>query len=189
MKKVIILAIGLLFVGFMSSLSQPENGDVNCDGGINIMDVVHTINYLYKDGPQPCAFPMSGLAFKEYTGNILVSPPPPESWWTGWPTVDSLSISAPDSGYIVFKVWAILFADIEEVRMGLTTNENGDPSFGDFCTFRQSTHVIEHEMMVEKFVQIDSASTIKVYLKATGYLGDFSIKKYKLSATYFPGGY
>jgi len=181
---IMILVVGLFFM----ASSQPENGDVNCDGGINIMDVVHTINYLYKDGPQLCAFVSSGLVYKEYSQSTPVIPPPPESWWTGWPTVDYLSISAPDSGYIVFKVWAILFADKEEVRMGLTTNENSDPSMVDYCSFRQSlsTHVYEREMTVEKFVQIDSASTITVYFKATGYLGDFSIRKYKLSAIYYP---
>jgi hypothetical protein len=37
------------------SLSYPAVGDVNADGIINIGDVVHLINYLYREGPAPPA--------------------------------------------------------------------------------------------------------------------------------------
>ena len=37
------------------SLSYPAVGDVNADGTINIGDVVHMINYLYRQGPAPPA--------------------------------------------------------------------------------------------------------------------------------------
>lgn len=30
-------------------------GDANCDGDITILDVVYTINYLFKGGPAPCS--------------------------------------------------------------------------------------------------------------------------------------
>ncbi|PKK82457.1 MAG: hypothetical protein CVT49_13540 [candidate division Zixibacteria bacterium HGW-Zixibacteria-1] len=40
----------------MSTDSVYQNGDVNCDGLINLLDIIHTINYLYKSGPPPCAF-------------------------------------------------------------------------------------------------------------------------------------
>lgn len=39
---------------FSPKLSLALNGDVNCDGIVNIGDVVYTVNYLFKGGPPPC---------------------------------------------------------------------------------------------------------------------------------------
>lgn len=32
-----------------------ENGDVNCDGGVDLSDAVHILNYLFRGGEEPCA--------------------------------------------------------------------------------------------------------------------------------------
>jgi len=39
---------------FSPKLSLALNGDVNCDGVVDIGDVVYTINYLFRFGPPPC---------------------------------------------------------------------------------------------------------------------------------------
>ncbi|MFH1336631.1 MAG: hypothetical protein ABII96_08960 [Candidatus Zixiibacteriota bacterium] len=39
---------------FTPMLSLALNGDVNCDGIVDVGDVVYTINYLFKHGPPPC---------------------------------------------------------------------------------------------------------------------------------------
>ena len=39
---------------FTPKVSLALNGDVNCDGIVNIGDVVYTVNYLYRGGPPPC---------------------------------------------------------------------------------------------------------------------------------------
>jgi hypothetical protein len=39
---------------FTPMLSLAVNGDVNCDGIVNVGDVVYTVNYLFKGGPPPC---------------------------------------------------------------------------------------------------------------------------------------
>ncbi len=39
---------------FTPMLSLALNGDVNCDGIVDVGDVVYTINYLFKNGPIPC---------------------------------------------------------------------------------------------------------------------------------------
>lgn len=39
---------------FTPKLSLNRNGDANCDGIIDLGDVLYTINYLYKGGPPPC---------------------------------------------------------------------------------------------------------------------------------------
>lgn len=33
-----------------------EVGDVNCDGVVNVSDVVYLINYLFINGPAPCCW-------------------------------------------------------------------------------------------------------------------------------------
>ena len=33
------------------------NGDVNCDGGVNLGDAVYLINFVFDNGPPPCEFP------------------------------------------------------------------------------------------------------------------------------------
>ena len=32
-------------------------GDVNCDGSVNVPDVVYLMNYIFDYGPEPCANP------------------------------------------------------------------------------------------------------------------------------------
>lgn len=39
---------------FFPKISLSENGDVNCDGVIDVGDAVYMTNYLYKGGPPPC---------------------------------------------------------------------------------------------------------------------------------------
>jgi hypothetical protein len=36
-------------------------GDVNCSGGINLLDVTYLLNYLYKGGPAPCLAAQSDI--------------------------------------------------------------------------------------------------------------------------------
>jgi hypothetical protein len=40
----------------MPKLVFGKNGDVNCDGEINVSDVVYLTNYLYRGGPAPCVW-------------------------------------------------------------------------------------------------------------------------------------
>jgi hypothetical protein len=39
---------------FSPMLSLARNGDVNCDGVVNLSDAIYTLNYLFKNGPPPC---------------------------------------------------------------------------------------------------------------------------------------
>jgi hypothetical protein len=39
---------------FSPMLSLARNGDVNCDGIVNLSDAIYTLNYLFKEGPPPC---------------------------------------------------------------------------------------------------------------------------------------
>ena len=39
---------------FTPKLSLALNGDANCDGIVNLGDIVYLVNYCYKGGPPPC---------------------------------------------------------------------------------------------------------------------------------------
>lgn len=39
---------------FSPMVSLALNGDVNCDGRVDLGDAVYTLNYLFKNGPPPC---------------------------------------------------------------------------------------------------------------------------------------
>ncbi len=51
--RVLLLLIFMLSILFVPLNSADHCGDVNKDGGINILDVVDIINYKYKGGPPP----------------------------------------------------------------------------------------------------------------------------------------
>src|SRR2546425_9693724 len=40
----------------MGAQLATRNGDVNCDGKINVIDPVYLLQYLFQRGPEPCAF-------------------------------------------------------------------------------------------------------------------------------------
>ncbi|MCP4705973.1 MAG: tail fiber protein [candidate division Zixibacteria bacterium] len=53
------ISLFLLILLALSVSAQDQNGDVNCDATINILDIVHLINFEYKGGAEPCAFASS----------------------------------------------------------------------------------------------------------------------------------
>jgi hypothetical protein len=48
----------------ISMADQPDNGDVDCDDVIGILDIVHLINFKYKSGDPPCPFISPGVAYQ-----------------------------------------------------------------------------------------------------------------------------
>jgi len=61
--RLTVILLTLMLVPLSAANTQQLNGDVNCSGGVNILDVTYTINYLYKDGPEPCQFISPGVAW------------------------------------------------------------------------------------------------------------------------------
>ena len=39
---------------FCFTVTEPPIGDINCDGAGNVADAVYIINWIFKDGPEPC---------------------------------------------------------------------------------------------------------------------------------------
>ena len=90
--SIMILVVGL----FLLASSQPQYGDVNCDGEINIMDIVHAINYLYKEGAEPCKLYGPSVAYFRID-HIPQAYYPAEQWGN----VAQVAIDVPTSGIVL----------------------------------------------------------------------------------------
>jgi len=142
------------------------------------------------------SFVSPGIAYKDSAVNGYgVAVYPPDPWWIGWPTVDSISISVPAEGYVQFKAWVNVGSamGLRQCRLGYTLNNSADPSYSEYAEYDtgNSSDKLPNRFVIqfEKFLHTDSASTITAYFKATGYLGNFIVDKYKLTAIFYPVNY
>ena len=71
MKPAVIVFTAVMLVTALPVYGQLENGDVDCSGSINILDVTYTVNYLYKEGPEPCPFTSSGVNYVHYDSRTV----------------------------------------------------------------------------------------------------------------------
>jgi hypothetical protein len=69
-SRVIALTVVIAIVA-LPAYAQHENGDVDCSGGINLLDATYTINYLYKNGPEPCEIVRSGVVYMHYDSRVV----------------------------------------------------------------------------------------------------------------------
>jgi hypothetical protein len=47
-----------------------RNGDVNCDGRLDITDAIHVLEHLFRGGQEPCALAQGGPGFPEVVGQL-----------------------------------------------------------------------------------------------------------------------
>jgi hypothetical protein len=86
-------AMAVMIVAAIAFATQPDNGDVNCDEDVNILDIVHLINYKYKSGPEPCPFISPGVAFTHWSSRTIdVS--------GSWQNLAFFRLYAPDAGWV-----------------------------------------------------------------------------------------
>jgi len=72
MKGTVIFLLAVLIVMAVPAFTaQPENGDVNCDDALNVLDIVYLIDHKFKGGPEPCEFISPGVAFAHYDSRAI----------------------------------------------------------------------------------------------------------------------
>ena len=72
MKRVVmVLFIVIIFGGTTTSFAD-NCGDVDNSGEVDILDVVYTINYKYKEGPEPDCGPVIG-AVTDFDKNVYIT--------------------------------------------------------------------------------------------------------------------
>jgi len=86
-------AVTIMIVAAVSFATQPDNGDVNCDDNINILDIVHLINYKYKSGAEPCPFISPGVAYVHWNSRII-------DVGSSWSNMAWFRLYAPDNGWV-----------------------------------------------------------------------------------------
>ncbi len=106
MKKFTALVmLVFLAISVLPDAIAQDNGDVNCDEAINILDVVYLINYKYKAGPEPCEFAASpGVSWVHYNSrSIDVS--------YSWSTLGTLYFMAPDDGWASVSFSLVVYSE------------------------------------------------------------------------------
>ncbi len=92
--KALGILIPLVFIIMVAPVLaiQPENGDVNCDGGLNVLDVIYLIDHKFKGGPAPCDFISPGVAFNHYDSRAI-------DVGISYSSVISVTLYAPADGF------------------------------------------------------------------------------------------
>jgi len=106
MKKLTALVmLVFMVIAAIPIASAQDNGDVNCDEAINILDVVYLINFKYKSGPEPCEFAVSpGVSWVHYNSrSIDVS--------YSWSNVGTLYFMAPDDGWASVNFSLVVYTE------------------------------------------------------------------------------
>lgn len=80
MKCGLIVFVGTVILIAMATSFAADCGDVNNDGSIDILDIVHLINYKYKAGPEPNCGPETGIVV-DIDGNIYQTIEIGNQWW------------------------------------------------------------------------------------------------------------
>lgn len=68
MRQVVMILLSIIIFGGATTSFAGNCGDVDGVEGINILDIVHLINYKYKEGPPPDCYPVT-----DYDGNVYRS--------------------------------------------------------------------------------------------------------------------
>lgn len=97
MKAVILLLLVCLVFGAVPIRAiQPDNGDVNCDDAVNVLDIIYMIDYKFKTGPEPCNFISPGVAY------VHIDNASPDIG-ISYTTLISTALYAPDDGFAVIN--------------------------------------------------------------------------------------
>jgi len=92
--KALSILIPLIVIMMIAPVfaTQPENGDVNCDGSLNLLDILHLIDYKFKEGPAPCDFISPGVSFAHYDTRAI-------DVGFAYSNLITVSLYAPSSGF------------------------------------------------------------------------------------------
>ncbi|MCP4704252.1 MAG: hypothetical protein GY865_06560 [candidate division Zixibacteria bacterium] len=94
MKKLAAFTVmAFLAIAVLPNAFAQQNGDVDCNEDINILDIVYLINYEYKGGPDPCEFAAEpGVSWVHYNSRSI-------DVGYSWSNLITLYFMAPDDGW------------------------------------------------------------------------------------------
>ena len=189
MRRTVLLTAAAILILAPFVFGQQDNGDVNCDAGINILDVTSLINYLYKGGPPPCPILGAGVNYV-YDDQVDLDL---DFYYT---TLTYLPVYAPANGWIAFD-YSFYMEDeayCMQLLLGETREEGGIPDergVSHVTTYTTSSPITWHQIM-----PIDSGTTwYALSVKSCARDGEESAEDEKvmvtfrnvnLSATFYP---
>jgi hypothetical protein len=190
MKKI----TALFLILFMAASVMPaeyasENGDVNCDEAVNILDVVHLINFKYKEGPPPCEFGASpGASWVHYSYRTI-------DVGYAYSNLATLHFMAPDDGFA--SISFSLYVETESYNLGyrlydaMPDKGESDRSYSEIFQYNPDSPL----SWTEVFPVTEGLNTI--YLDVRGVFRDgeeptrllIDFANVNMSALYFPENY
>nr|MBN2278463.1 hypothetical protein [candidate division Zixibacteria bacterium] len=177
--RLAILILSFLLLATAPGYSQQLNGDVNCSGGVNILDVTYTINYLYKSGPAPCAFLSPGVSYT-HIDDITIDV------GYSYSTLCGVSITAPDDGFVSLDFSLYIGGEVYCLQYAVGTMRDKS-AWTEITAFSTNTPMSWHQIF-----PIDSGLNYYT-LAVRGCLRDGDEEKsdvdfynVNLSATYYP---
>ncbi len=101
----IIVCVLMAILTALSTPAEQLNGDVNCDENVDILDIVHLINYKYKEGESPCPIRYPVLPVVANYKNSLI--PAVQGQTNQWVNIAQISIETATSGTIILEAQSI----------------------------------------------------------------------------------
>ena len=179
----------VLVLGVTGTLSQDQNGDVNCDGDLNILDIIYMIDHKFQGGPEPCEFaPPEMPTIVRYESDHIG---PVGNEVDSWTNVAQITIDTPSPGQVYLTAQCIehnYSSDSGVMGFGITTMD-GSITFPNHPNpYDLSVYVNEYGLNIDDVVAVDAGSHTfyyNVYNDGPNYYNR-DYYQVSLTATYFP---
>lgn len=192
MKKfTAFLMLVFMAIAVLPGAIAQDNGDVNCDEMINILDIVHLINFKYKAGPAPCEFAASpGVSWVHYNSRLI-------DVGYSWNNLATLYLMAPDDGwasvnfshYVYTSTYNLVYRLYDEIPRG----EEPDRTYSEISQYSPDSPM----SWTEVFPVTTGLNTIHLDVRGIWRGADgedpsrtmITFNNVNMSANYFPEDY
>ncbi len=179
----VIFILPLLAVGLFA---QDQNGDVNCDDDLNILDIVYLVNYKFKGGPEPCAIDYPETpSIVHYEATHIG---PVNNNGGEWSNVAQITIDCPSSGQVYLTANCVALAgDFRAMGFGTTPTDGLITFPNNPNPFEISNHIYLLGNNLDDVVSVGAGSHTFFYnLYSRDYVGQWNFYQVSLTATFFP---
>ena len=181
-----LLMILVLLILSSPVLAQDQNGDVNCDDNLDLLDIIYMIEHKFKEGPEPCAidYPETPTIVR-YEANHVG---PISNNGGEWSNVVQITVDIPSSGQVYLTANCVALAgDFRAMGFGTTPTDGLITFPSDPNPFEISNHIYLLGNSLDDVVSVDAGSHTFFYnLYSRDYVGQWNFYQVSLTAIFFP---